>query len=177
MQNYNNYGMRNFRNNGIRNNGVYGSNTFGNNIGWNSNGYTDMGFQANGYDQHQQADDRVFVAGRIGADAYQLPPGVNMQILWDDDSDRFYLKGYDDRGRPRVLGDFDFFPHEEQESIQQNIDMSVYATKDDIKSMVSEAIKKIKMPSMSGYVTTDEFDKALSGLTVGSGGKVVRSNE
>ena len=55
--------------------------------------------------------------------------------------------------------------------------MSNYATKDDIKSMVADAIKKTKAQNMNGYVTVDELNKALSELCVGSGGKVVRSDE
>jgi hypothetical protein len=128
-----------------------------------------------------QADNRVFVTGRAGADAYQLPPGVNMQILWDDDNDRFYVKGYDESGRPRILADNDFQPHVEPEVQLPNIDMSQYATKDDINAMITEAIKeatkKTKTPNLSNYVTLEAFNEALDGLSVGSGGRVVRANE
>lgn len=189
--------MPNYNNGNYQNTNSYQNNvprySPPNNI-WN-NGYQ-MGnypintYQANNYNQPQgpqmqqvpqmqqsqaQADDRVFVAGRLGADAYQLQPGVNVQVLWDDDTDRFYIKGYDEKGRPRVLGDFDFQPHVESDSLQVGPDMSQYATKDDIKNMISEALKKNK--NNGNYVTMDFFNKTLSGLCVGNGGKVVRSDE
>lgn len=191
MQNYNNYGNpsglanmnanRNYVGNGNYNNGNFGN---ANNTGWNNgNGWM---YQANGYNQGfnpvpVQSNGRIYVTGRAGADAYQLPPGVNEQILWDDDSPRFYIKGYDEKGRPRVLEDNDYQGHIDSEAAQSNIDMSMYATKDDIKTIVSENIKKIKIPNMSGYVTTEDLNRALaeflSELCVGSGGKVVRSGE
>ncbi len=88
-------------------------------------------FQQQQYGQYQQQqpvqpDERIFVTGRAGADAHQLPPGVNMQILWDNDEDRFYIKGYDNNGRPRVLADNDFQPHVEEEHGRADIDMSAY---------------------------------------------------
>lgn len=200
MQNYNNYGnYRNpnrYQNGAPRNNTANAMNNGNVNNGWNNgvnynNANYSMGnyqvsnptvndFQMNGYNQpqvqQQQADDRIFVAGRLGADAYQLPHGVDVQILWDDDVDRFYIKGYDERGRQRVIGDFDFTPHVEDDSQQVAPDMSKYATKDDIRNMISDAIKKSKNNN-SNYVTMDFLNKTLSELCVGNGGKVVRMNE
>lgn len=183
MQNYNNYGnYGNTRNFGINNSPVNPANT----TVWNANAngvpnssYAGWGYQNNGYNQAppQKVDDRIFVTGRIGADAYQLPPGVNVQILWDDEQDRFYVKGYDEKGRPRVLADKDFFDHVEQDTPQASVDMSIYATKDDIRTMISDALKKNKTPNLSSYVTTDELNKIISELCVGSGGKVIRANE
>lgn len=191
MQNYNNYGNGNYRNINPVQNTIQRNNAIGSNNGWNAGAFNGIGYQndnypmggyqANNYNQPQtQIDYRVFVAGRIGADAYQLQPGVNVQVLWDDDADRFYIKGYDDKGRPRVLGDFDFQPHIEKDTPQSTTDMSAYATKDDIEAIVTEivadALKKSKQ-NTSKYVTIDAFNKALSELSVGSGGRVVRANE
>ena len=192
MQGFNNYGSYgNFGNNGIRggvNTGVVGGVNNGlNNTGWNTAGFNaGGGYQTNGFNPvPPQADNRVFVTGRAGADAYQLPPGVNMQILWDDDNDRFYVKGYDESGRPRILMDKDYFDHVEPETPVPDIDMSRYATKDDINAMITEAInnavkevaKKTKAPDMKNYVTREYFDEQLAGLSVGSGGRVVRADE
>lgn len=192
MQGFNNYGpYGNFGNNGIRggvNTGVVGNVNNGlNNTGWNTAGFNaGGGYQTNGFNPvPPQADNRVFVTGRAGADAYQLPPGVNMQILWDDDNDRFYVKGYDESGRPRILMDKDYFDHVEPETPAADIDMSRYATKDDINAMITEAInnavkevaKKTKAPDMKNYVTREYFDEQLAGLSVGSGGRVVRADE
>lgn len=183
MPNYNNNG--NYRDVNAYQNNIPRYNPIGNNVwnnGYQMNNYPINSYQANGFNQPQmqqtqtQADDRVFVAGRLGADAYQLQPGVNIQVLWDDDTDRFYIKGYDEKGRPRVLGDFDFQPHVKSDSPQINPDMSQYATKDDIRNMISDAIKKSKT-NTNNYVTMDVLNKTLSELCVGSGGKVVRVNE
>jgi len=190
MQNYNNYGNGNFRNMNNTQNVIPRNNV------WNAGGYNGMGyqndnysmgnmnnmgnFQANNYNQPQQqsqpqSDGRIYVTGRLGADTYQLQPGVEEQILWDDDVNRFYVKGYDNKGRPRVVGDFDYFPHVENDLPQSNTDMSIYATKDDIDSLknwLNNALKK-----NGKYVTQDEFNKVLSGLSVGNGGRIVRDNE
>lgn len=115
-----------------------------------------------GYNQapQQSSDGRVYVNGRAGADAYPLPMGVNTMILWDTDARRFYIKGYDNNGMPRVLEDNDYGPHSEPEPApQQNVDLSHYATKEDIQKM------------------RNDFDIILSQLAVGSGGRVVRINE
>lgn len=189
MPNYNNNGnyrdANNYQNNILRYNPA--GNSMWNN-GYQMGNYPMNSYQTNGFNQPQvqqmqqmqqtqvQTDDRVFVAGRLGADAYQLQPGVNVQVLWDDDTDRFYIKGYDEKGRPRVLGDFDFQPHVESDSSQESFDMSRYATKDDIKNMISDALKKNKVNN-SNYVSMDVFNKTISELRVGSGGKVVRGDE
>ena len=115
-----------------------------------------------GYSQapQQSSDGRVYVNGRAGADAYPLPMGVNVMILWDTDARRFYIKGYDNNGMPRVLEDNDYSPHSEPEpEMQQNLDMSSYATKEDIQKM------------------RNDFDSILSQLAVGNGGRIVRMNE
>ena len=190
MPNYNNGNYQNV--NGYQNNVPRYSppNNIWNN-GYQMGNYPINSYQANNFNQPQvqvpqmqqpqvQADDRVFVAGRLGADTYQLQPGVNVQVLWDDDADRFYIKGYDEKGRLRVLGDFDFQPHIEKDTPQSTTDMSAYATKDDIEAIVTEivtdALKKSKQ-NTNKYVTVDAFNKALSELSVGSGGRVVRANE
>ena len=120
-----------------------------------------------------------YVSGRAGADAYQLPNGVNNAILFDNDNQRFYIKGYDNNGRPRVLEDNDFQTHVEPEPkvVQPNIDMSLYATKDDIKDMMAEAINNIQFPNLKDFVTQKDLNRALSGLSVGNGGRIVRNNE
>lgn len=194
MQGFNNNG--NYGNNNWNNNAnVYGNSNMANrnynsmsgyqnyrgnnqwNNQWNDQNRYDQGnYNQNGYYQ-QPHDERIYVVGRIGADAYQLPPGVDKVILWDDEDNRFYVKGYDEKGRPRVLADNDYFPHVEKDNETVSVDMSQYATKDDIRNMISDAIKKMKLPNMNGYVTTDTLDKVISELTVGTGGKVVRSSD
>ena len=184
MQGYNNlspnngngnygYGwQRSSVNNGMMRNGMM--NSVNANMGY-GNYQNDGMYQSR--PQQQIVDERIYVTGRAGADAYPMPQGVNMLILWDNDADRFYIKGYDNNGRPRVLADNDFQPHVEPEPIQPNIDLSNYPTKDDIQHMISEAFNNITLPNMSSYVTQKELNAALSNLAVGNGGRIVRNDE
>lgn len=124
------------------------------------------------YSQGQYPQEQVhYVHGIDGANAFQLPPGVNKITLWDEDKNSFYVKGYDNNGVPRVLAWNDYAPHVE-EKIQetQAIDMSKYATKDDIKDMLSSI-------DFSAFLTKNEFDNELSKLSVGERGRIVRTDE
>lgn len=178
FNNYGNYGnYAAYPNNGMQqNNMTYGNtNPYGNNT--YANGYMNTGFQGN---QAPARDDRWiftdYVSGRAGADAYQMPNGVNRVLLFDNDTNRMFIKGYDNNGRPRVLEDNDFQPHVESEPAAMqmpNIDLSSYATKDDIKQMFNG----IQFPNMSSYITQKDFDKALSELFVDNRGRIVRNNE
>lgn len=147
-------------------------NTIPVNNSWGNNGYMN-------YIQPQQSNSlKTYVNGRPGADAFQLPPGVNSMILWDADSQRFFVKGYDNNGMPRVLEDNDYTPHTEPEPVQQpQVDLNGYATKEDIKQMIAEAFSNATIPSMAGYVTRKEMDKAFESLSLGNGGRIVRNNE
>lgn len=112
------------------------------------------------------SDGRTYVNGRAGADAFPLPVGVNQIILWDTEAPRFYVKGYDDNGMPRVLEDKDYSDHvEPTQKSEQTMDTSKFVTQDDFLKFVD------------GLVTKDYVDKALSELSVGNGGRIVRVNE
>lgn len=169
MQGYNNW------NNYGQNNGYGNNNGYGGNFGGNQNngiyGLTTQ--QLTQYFQQGKLEWSDYVHGRAGAEAYQLPPGVTMAKLWDDEADRFYVKGYDNNGRPRVLDDNDFTQHIDPEPQPiPNFDMSKYATKDDLKNIIAEALG-----GMNAYVTQAELNKTISGLAVGNGGRIVRIDE
>lgn len=103
-----------------------------------------------------------YVHGIEGANAYQMPFGVTKVILWDNDVDSFYIKIIDEMGRPRVVAWKDFVDHVEPEPKESSpVDMGKYVTKEDL----------------AGLMTKTDFEKVLSELMVGVGGKVVRSNE
>lgn len=142
------------------------------------------GYQPLQNQSQQQANDHYvytdYVSGRAGADAYQMPPNVNKVWLFDNDTNRFYIKSYDNNGRPRVMEDNDFAPHVEPEPASNQIpqiDLSPYATKADLEQMFSNAMKNVQLPNLANYVTQNDLDKALSGLSVGNGGRIVRVNE
>lgn len=131
--------------------------------------------QQNNNDHYVYTD---YVSGRAGADAYQMPPNVNKVWLFDNDNDRFYVKMYDNNGRPRVMEDNDFTPHVEPENqTNPQIDLSPYATKEDLKQMLNDALRNIQVPNPTDYITRNDFYRELSGLSVGNGGRIVRANE
>ena len=114
----------------------------------------------------------IFVHGRAGAEAYQLPPGVIRQTLWDDEVNRFYVKAIDEMGRPRIVADNDFFPHvEEQKSSTTEsgqVDFSIYPTKKDLEDFLGKY-------DTSNYLTKADLEKALDNLSLGAGGRIVRN--
>ena len=95
----------------------------------------------------------IYVHGLEGAHAYVMPTGVDRVILWDDTDDRFYIKGYDDMGKPKIIADNDFFPHVESKGI------------------------KSELTDSTGYVTMDYLDKVLGKLKIGDNGRIVRIDE
>lgn len=153
--------------------------TTGGNYAWGG-GYQNLQSQP----QPQQNNDHYvytdYVSGRAGADAYQMPPNVNKVWLFDNDTNRFYVKTYDNNGRPRVMEDNDFSPHVDPEPTINNtpqIDLSPYATKADLEQMFNNVVKNIQIPNLTNYVTQNDLDRELSGLSVGNGGRIVRANE
>lgn len=116
----------------------------------------------------------AYVHGIEGANAFQIPTGYFKAILWDEDNNSFYVKGYDTNGIPRILAWNDYSPHviEEPEPVKNvsEVDMKKYATKDDIKEMINSL-------DLSGFMTRRDFDKALAELSVGERGRIVRINE
>lgn len=164
MQNYNNYGN-------------YGGYTTvpPRVAAWGNTYQNGMGMQQM---PQQSPDGRIYVNGRGGADAYPIPQGMSSITLWDTEGNRFYIKGYDNNGMPRVLEDNDYSAHVETEKMQQApFDTSAFATKDDIKNAIHEAFSNLSMPNMNGYVTRQELDQEFSKLMLGNGGRVVRNNE
>ena len=110
----------------------------------------------NTYPRVQAVQTMFYVNGIEGVNAFQLPPGVTEQVLWDADKDTFYVKKIDQMGRPRVVAVKDYFDHVEPEKTEPvthpEIDMSQYVTKSDLNKVIQE-------------------------LTVGLGGRIVRNNE
>lgn len=147
---------------------------FGNNFGnGNSNnyGFPSIPPQPRIYPQVNPYDP-IYVTGIDGANAFQMPPGVNRIILWDTEVDRFYIKMLDEIGRPRVVAVKDFFDHVEPEkkAPPAGVDMSAYPTSKDLEEFLSRY-------DTSKFLTKDDLDKALSQLTLGAQGRIVRNNE
>lgn len=134
-------------------------NPFPINGGYNTAGQYIPQYGTYGQQQRQDTQSTYYVHGIEGANAFQMPPGVNKVTLWDEDKDQFYVKGYDNNGIPRVLAWNDYQPHiAEPEPVQQTqqINLEAYATKEDLNNA---------------------FNKFLSELTIGANGRIVRQNE
>lgn len=128
---------------------------------YNSNVPQNMGYQ-------QATLPLVYVHGREGANAYQLPQGVTKQLLWDDEMNRFYIKALDEYGRPKIVADNDFFPHvEEPKSSPQPSDLSDYPTRKDLEDFLSKF-------DTSRYLTREDLAEELSHLCLGAQGRIVR---
>jgi hypothetical protein len=104
----------------------------------------------------QNPYNQIFVVGIEGAKAYPLPNGVTA-TLWDSEKNLFYIKQVDAVGRPSIVKICEYNDYVEPTSQQQM--NSNYATKEDL----------------SRYLTKEDLDKALSELSVGEKGRVVRN--
>ena len=142
----------------------------GMNYGYNA--YPNNGFYPGSGNAIQALLQPIFVHGRAGAEAYQLPPGVMRQTLWDDEVNRFYVKAIDEMGRPRIVADNDFQPHIEPVAASSGdgsgVDFSVYPTKKDLEEFLGKF-------DTSNYLTKADLDKALGELSLGAQGRIVRN--
>lgn len=162
----------------------YGPNGFAGNVngtgnmnngwsnGWNGTGMNTQAPQVQTPSQPQparQPDTKIIVSGRAAADAYPMPQGATIVYLWDRNGERLFVKSYDNNGYPCVVEDYDLTPHVDPEPN--------YATKEDIREMIEEALANIQMPNTKQFVTRDYLDKALSRAVSGNKGKVNRNDE
>lgn len=142
------------------------------NYPYNNFGPVQQGYYVNPNQYQPQTNTQlIYVHGREGANAYQLPPGVTKQILWDDEVDRFYIKAIDEYGRPKIIADNDFFPHREEtktEGVVSNVDLSDYPTRKDLEDFLSKF-------DTSAFVTKNYFEDALNNLSLGAQGRIVRN--
>ena len=146
-----------------------------NNLYQNQYGYPAMNQPQIRYPNNINPYDLQYVTGIEGANAYQMPYGVQQMVLWDVDNDSFYIKKLDEMGRPRVVAWKDFHDHVEPTPKNQNgseaqqlVDMSVYPTKKDLEDMLEKY-------NMTNYLTREEFENTLKQLCVGERGRIVRN--
>ena len=85
----------------------------------------------------QKASNKIYVCGLEGARSYPLNPNSEM-ILCDDTKDIIYDVIVDQSGK-RTVTSLDIVVHKDEPPV----DMSIYATKDDIEKLRKE-LKKIK---------------------------------
>lgn len=83
----------------------------------------------------------IWVAGQAGAEAYQMEPG-SRAVLLDSKDQVFYIKVVGPDGRPEPLMAFKYEPlnlnvQSESSQAAPEIDMSNYATKDDLNEILT----------------------------------------
>lgn len=88
---------------------------------------------------HATANVFQYVHGLEGAYAFTMPAGVEKMLLWDDTENRFYVKGYDEMGKPKILADNDFQPHVDKKPVKEDKqDGSSYVTYDYLNKVLAE---------------------------------------
>ena len=77
----------------------------------------------------------IWVQGMMGAKSYQIAPNSTVQ-LWDSESQTIYLKSADASGMPsmKILD----YVIRESETTEKEVDISNYATKEEIESVRKE---------------------------------------
>lgn len=96
------------------------------------------------YNQQPNNHSVVWVQGIEGAKAYPVMAGSDGVVLFDSDSDRFFIKSADQSGMPRMRV-FDY--HEVTNQPKQNneikqVDMSGYVTKEELEERLKELAPK-----------------------------------
>lgn len=115
----------------------------------------------NYYYQNYNPYELKYVIGIEGANAFQLPPGVDKMILWDADNDSFYIKKLDEMGRPRVVAWKDFFDHVEptkQESVVETASHGEYLTRTDAEELINKILSQLIVGERGRIVRADELD-------------------
>ena len=134
------------------------------------NNFYNPGYSQPMYSYPRSPYEPIYVTGIEGANAFQMPQGVQQMILWDTDTDSFYIKKLDEMGRPRVVAWKDFTEHVMPQPAEQPTaqDMSVYPTKKDLEDMLNQY-------DMTQYLTKKDFSDMLNRLYVGERGRIVLS--
>jgi len=96
-------------------------------------------FQVQNQQQNVSTPIMSWVQGINGAKAYPLSPN-SRAFLFDSEKDTFYVKTTDNSGMPQPIREFEYveITPETTESIAKEIDTSNFATKDDLKEILSK---------------------------------------
>lgn len=91
----------------------------------------------------QQRNGINWVQGLEGAKAYPVMAGNDGVVLFDSDSDRFFIKSADQTGMPRMrIFNYQEVGQPAQEKETQQVDMSGYVTKEELEERLSELLQK-----------------------------------
>jgi len=91
----------------------------------------------------QQRTGINWVQGLEGAKAYPVMAGNDGVVLFDSDSDRFFIKSADQTGMPRMrIFNYQEVGQPTQEKETKEVDMSGYVTKEELEERLSELLQK-----------------------------------
>ena len=94
--------------------------------------------------QYQPPSDNgiIWVQGESGAKAFPVQNGKSV-VLFDSESERFFIKSTDVSGMPQPLRIFNYSETNETETKQVHIDTSQFVTRDEFDELM-EKIEKIE---------------------------------
>lgn len=104
-----------------------------------------------------------WVIGSQGANAYVVPAGKTY-VLFDatPDSDHFYLKSSDATGKPFPAIMFDYCPHTDDKPERPEVDMSGFATKEDINELKAGLLTIESVKEVFDQMIDDRFSQLSS---------------
>ena len=83
----------------------------------------------------------TWVQGLGGAKAYPVGAGLSV-VLFDSETERFYIKTTDQSGMPQPLRVFDYVERSETDAINNTFDTSNFVTRDEFESAISKLKKQ-----------------------------------
>ncbi len=79
----------------------------------------------------------IWVQGESGAKSYPVQNGKNT-VLFDSESERFFIKSVDINGIPQKLRIFEYHETVEDDSVKTSADMSNYITRDEFNAAIEK---------------------------------------
>jgi len=110
--------------------------------------------------QTQNNSSMVWVQGESGAKAYPVAPGMS-QVLFDSESQVFYIKSADQSGMPQPLRIFSYSECNESDIRKNDIDTSMFITRDEFEDAISDITKSIKKATIGENRRSNNNGKSL----------------
>lgn len=93
--------------------------------------------------QQNNSSNMIWVQGESGAKAFPVGPGAS-QALFDSEAQIFYIKSVDQSGMPQPLRIFSYSECNEADMRQNDIDTSMFITRDEFDDAIERLNKAIK---------------------------------
>ena len=94
--------------------------------------------------QNSQSDNGIiWVQGESGAKAYPIQNGKSV-VLFDSESERFFIKSADISGMPQPLRVFNYSEASENDLKQPEIDTSMFITREEFEKAISDLKRPVQ---------------------------------